>query len=129
MNINFKQIKKFLLSGGGATLVHYVSMISLIYLSVTPVVATIIGAILGATANYIFQYYYTFESKKSHFKTLSRYTITILFSFLTNAIIFALLYENLHFHIVVSQVLATMIVTLQNFILYKYLVFLDKVKK
>ncbi|MFA5454270.1 MAG: GtrA family protein [Sulfurimonas sp.] len=120
------RIFKFLYTGGFSTLVHYASMFGLVYLSVSPIVSTFIGAILGAIVNYILQYYITFNSKKSHFITGIKYIFVVLLGVGSNTIIFALFYEKIGFTILVAQVATTTIVTVQNFLFYKFLVFKER---
>lgn len=126
MNIDFTKIFKFLITGGLATLIHYVCMFILIYLTISPVIATFIGAIIGAIVNYILQYYVTFNSKKSHFVSILKYVITVLLGIVSNTLLFILFYEKLNFLIIIAQLLTTLIVTVQNFVLYKFLVFEER---
>ena len=124
MQINYIQVKKFLLSGGSATAVHFSVMAVFIYFGLDSFYATIIGSISGAIFNYVLQYFYTFNSDKSHFKSIATYSIAVFLSFLSNAYLFSLFNYDLKMGIIFSQLVTTSIVTLQNYIVYKYFVFL-----
>jgi putative flippase GtrA len=123
------KIFKFLYTGGFSTVVHYTSMFVLVYLTVSPVISTLVGAILGAIVNYILQYYVTFNSKKSHFTTGVRYIIVVFIGVGSNTLIFALFYEIINLTILQAQIVTTIIVTVQNFLFYKFLVFEERDKR
>ena len=119
-------MKRFILSGGSATLLHYSAMALLIAVGIDPVYATAAGAFVGAIFNYILQYHYTFQSDKSHIYAIFTYSLTVLFGFLSNELIFVLFYNFLNAGIITSQLSATAVVTIQNYLVYKYLVFSPK---
>lgn len=129
MKIGYIKIFKFLLTGGLSTLIHYLTMFILIKLSISPVVSTFIGAIVGAIVNYVLQYFITFNSKKSHFQTIIKYLITVFLGIISNTVLFSLFYKEFDFLIIIAQILTTIFVTIQNFLLYKFLVFEEKNKK
>jgi len=101
-------------------------MAMLIVVGIDPVYATAAGAFAGAIFNYIMQYYYTFKSDKTHMYAVFTYSLTVLFGFLTNELIFVLFYKFLNEVVIISQLSATAVVTIQNYLAYKYLVFLSK---
>jgi len=123
MNIDLSHIKRFLLSGGSATLLHYSVMALLIFLGIEAAYATAVGALCGAVFNYVLQYHYTFKSSKSHLETIGVYGVTVLVGLLSNEVIFIFFYHYLEQSIIISQLLTTAIVTVQNYLLYKYFVF------
>ena len=90
---------------------------------IDPVYATAIGAFIGAIFNYILQYHYTFKSDRSHIYAIFTYSLTVLFGLLSNELIFILFYNVLDAGIIISQLSATAVVTIQNYLFYKYLVF------
>jgi len=126
MQINFHQMKRFILSGGSATLLHYSVMALLIVAGIDPVYATAIGALCGAIFNYILQYHYTFKSDRSHSYAVFTYSLAVLFGLLSNELIFVLFYNVLNAGVIISQLIATAVVTIQNYLVYKYLVFSPK---
>lgn len=126
MVIDFNQIKKFILSGGSATLLHYVVMALLILVSIDPTYATAAGALFGAIFNYILQYHYTFKSDRAHTYTILTYTLAALFGLLVNEVVFVLFYKVVNAGVIISQLSATAVVTIQNYLLYKYFVFSSK---
>ena len=126
MSIDFHHIKRFLLSGGSATLLHYSVMGLLIFMGIEPMYATGIGALFGAVFNYILQYHYTFKSTRTHVKTIGVYSLTVMAGLLSNEFIFVFFYHYLDLKVIVSQLITTSIVTVQNYLMYKYLVFQRK---
>jgi len=123
LSLNLQQIKRFVLSGGSATLLHFVSMGLLIYWGMDPVWATSAGAVAGAVFNYIFQYYYTFRSDRQHRYSMLAYLIAAVLAWLSNLMLFVLFHEILGTDVITAQLITTLIVTVQNFFVYKKLVF------
>lgn len=101
-------------------------MAILIAVGIDPVYATAGGAFVGAIFNYIMQYYYTFKSDNTHIYAVFTYSLTVLFGFLSNELIFVLFYNFLKERVIISQLSATAVVTIQNYLAYKYLVFSSK---
>ena len=125
LNLNLYQIKRFILSGGSATALHFATMGLLIYRGVEPLWATSAGAIIGALFNYILQYYYTFRSDRLHRHSVLAYLLAAGLAWLTNLAVFALLHNILGAGVIIAQLGATLIVTIQNYLVYKKLVFLQ----
>lgn len=126
LRFDFSQIKRFILSGGVATLVHLASMGGLVSAGLNPIVSTSVGVILGAITNYILQYYYTFDADDKHMSSGFKYIITVGISFVSNLILFTVFYNVLNLSVISSQLLTSAIVALQNYTIYKYFVFLRK---
>lgn len=124
--MNFHQINRFILSGGSATLLHYSVMVLLMFEGIYPVYATAIGALCGAIFNYFLQYHYTFKSDKSHLHTMFAYSIAAGVAFLSNSLLFVFFYNFLNIEVILSQLVTTAIVTVQNYLLYKYFIFFSK---
>jgi len=123
MNIDLAHIKRFLLSGGSATLLHYSVMGVLVLAGAEPVYATGIGAFFGAVFNYVLQYHYTFRSSRSHLQAIGVYSLTVIAGLLSNEVLFILFYRYLDLSVVIAQLSTTALVTGQNYLLYKYFVF------
>ena len=132
-NLNLHQIKRFIISGGSATCLHFIVMGLLIFGGMDAIWATSIGAASGAVFNYILQYYYTFVSDRRHLHSMAAYLMAASLAWLTNLGVFsllhknlgefALLHKNLGAGIIISQLVTTLIVTIQNYLVYKKLVF------
>lgn len=125
LKLNLYRIKRFILSGGSATALHFTVMGLLIYWEVDPLWATSTGAVAGALFNYILQYYYTFRSDRQHSHSILAYLFAAVLAWLTNLAVFALLHNMLGAGIIIAQLGATLIVTIQNYVVYKKLVFLQ----
>ena len=127
--LNLHQIKRFIISGGSSTALHYITMGLLIFLSMDATWATSIGAVSGAICNYVLQYYYTFRSDRKHRYSLQVYLISSVLAWLSNLLLFMLFHKILEVGVIIAQLVTTLIVTLQNFIMYKKLVFLPNTGK
>lgn len=124
--MDWKQLKRFVMSGGGATLIHLSSMTFLIWLDVNAIFATAFGMVLGAVMNYLFQYYYTFDSNTKHHTSILKYGMSVAISFASNMLLFTLFYTLLHVNAFISQLLTSALVAVQNYCIYKKFVFLRK---
>jgi len=122
--LDMRQIKKFIIGGGSATLCHLGTMALLIWLGVNATIATSVGMIVGAFYNYIFQYYYTFNSTQKHHKSFLKYIITVSIYFISNLLLFTLFHNVLQYEVFISQIITSGIVAVQNYIIYKKFVFL-----
>jgi len=129
LSLDLHQIKRFILSGGSSTAVHFATMGLLIYFGMDAVLATSTGAVAGAIFNYILQYFYTFRSDRRHLHSMAAYLVAAVLAWLSNLLLFVLFHEILGAGIITAQLTTTLIVTLQNFIVYKKLVFLQNTGK
>ena len=121
-----KLVSRFLVSGGIATAVHWVTFWGLIHLQIEAVLASSIGAFAGAVMNYILQYFFTFKMKRLHKQALLAYIPTLTISWLLNLGLFYSLYGSLFPEPLMAQVVTTSIIMLVNFLLYKKVVFRAK---
>jgi len=126
IELDIVQIKKFLLTGGGATICHLGMMWFLVWFGFNATLSSSVGVIIGAVVNYIFQYHYTFESDTKHSKSIRNYLITVMLSFVSNLILFMFFHEFLKINVLFSQLLTSAMVALQNYIIYKKFVFLKE---
>ena len=117
-----QRIGRFLIGGGSATLVHFLVMALCVSLGVHAVAATAIGMVAGAVYNYLFQYYFVFHSNQEHPPALIRYGVTVGLYFITNVLLFTLFYHIVGLGVFWSQILATAVVALQNYWMYKHFV-------
>lgn len=105
------QIGRYLTASGIGTAAHYALMASLIHLAgVDAVVASSIGAVVGAVIIYILNYYVTFQSKKNHQVAALRFTLVAAFSVLANGMILKGLLSWLDWHYILLQGITTLTV-------------------
>jgi putative flippase GtrA len=121
-----KLVLRFLVSGGIATAIHWATLWGLIILQVEAVLASSIGAFVGAIANYFLLYFFNFKTKRRHKKALLAYRPVVLVSWLLNLVLFYCLYSWLLPDPLMAQVVTTGVVMVVNFLLYKKLVFRSK---
>ena len=121
-----KLVLRFLVSGGIATAVHWATLWGLINLHIEAVLASSIGAFIGAIVNYVLQYFFTFKTKRLHKQALLAYIPAVSISWLLNLGLFYSLYRSLFSEPLMAQVVTTSIIMLVNFLLYKKVVFLAK---
>jgi len=133
---------RYFISGGLATIVHFAVLMSLLeYHLVSPVQATMIGALCGFLVNYPMQMRWTFKAQGSHKRFFSRYLLVTLIMFGLNAGIFWLATQPLSLDFLLSlpfpsqieqphhlgywyaQIIATGVVFFCNFIINHYFTF------
>ena len=122
---SYTQLIRFVLSGGLATASHWLVMAFAISLGVIPVVATAIGAIIGAVVNYILQRNVTFQSNTPHRSALQRYLIVCLLIWAANLFFFFILYHISLLSAVYAQGITTFVVAFMSYLLFKKVVFHD----
>lgn len=114
-NISLRSLLSFVLVGGFATGVQYAVMALLIWLVDCPLVlASGIGFVISAVANYLLNARLTFRSKESHGKTLPRFIVTALLGLAINSLLLAFL-VSLGMHPALAQLLTTLGVLLWNY--------------
>ncbi len=121
-----KLVLRFLVSGGIATAVHWATLWGLIHLQVEAVLASSIGAFVGAIVNYVLQYFFTFKTKRQHKQALLAYIPAVAFSWSLNLVLFYSLYGGLFTEPLMAQVVTTAVVAVVNFLVYKKVVFRAK---
>jgi putative flippase GtrA len=124
MKNTFKQFVIFSVVGAIGTLGHYSVLIILVELfDLNPVLATTFGFITGALINYILNYHITFKSKKAHKEALTKFLLVAVIGAAINSLIMYLGTEIIGLHYMISQILATGLVLILNFIVNKYWTF------
>ena len=99
---------RFLMVGGIATLIQYIVLIGTVEgWHWNAVLASSLGYILSAIANYLLNYYFTFRSGHPHGVAVARFAIVAAAGFALNALLMELLAVKLHVPYVLSQLLAT----------------------
>jgi putative flippase GtrA len=99
-----------------ATGIQYVVLIALVQLlDIAPVVASAIGFVTSAVANYLLNYHLTFESQKAHIDSGIKFIVIASLGLLLNSLIMYMGIEMLRIHYLLTQLAATGIVLLWNF--------------
>jgi len=107
---------RFLIVGGIATLIQYVALIwSVERWHWNAVLASSLGYLLSAIANYLLNYYFTFRSDKRHSVAITRFAIVAAAGFALNALLMELLTVKIHLPYVLSQVMATIGTLIWNY--------------
>lgn len=93
------------------TAAHYTLLFLLVRgFSVGVVLASTLGAILGAIIIYLLNYFFTFKSQKTHLETASKFTVIALLSVLLNSLCLNAIISNFTIHYLLAQVMATLVV-------------------
>lgn len=115
---------KFFLSGGLATLFQYVLLeIGITYFLVSASIASGVGYLGGSILNYLLNYFFTFQSKKSHVKTTLKFYVMVVFGWFSNILLMWIMVDNQGFNVWISQFFTTIIVFMWNFFISKLWVF------
>ncbi|MEN8213786.1 MAG: GtrA family protein [Pseudomonadota bacterium] len=117
------EVMRFITAGGMATLSHWLTMALLIAAGALPALATAVGAVVGAVANYLLQKAYTFRSGHSHHIVLPRYVAACALLWLANLLLFILLHRLFDLSIPPAQLLTTAFVALLSYWLFRSVVF------
>jgi putative flippase GtrA len=106
---------RFVLVGGVATSIQYLLLFGLVHWTgANPVLASSLGFVVSAFANYLLNYYYTFRSKHEHGPALLKFMVIAGVGLILNLMIMQILTgETLHY--LIAQVIATAVVLLWSF--------------
>lgn len=111
-----RQFIRFAAVGACGTLVQYATLeIGTTWLSMLPEWASAIGYMLGSVVNYLLNYFFTFESGKSHMEAASKYFTLLGIGFCINTGLMALLAHHLGWNKWIAQFLVTGIGLIWNF--------------
>lgn len=116
--VNFLgQFIRFAGIGGVCTALQYLILILLVKLfDVYPVTASTIGYIISALLNYQLNRVYTFLSDAGHSYALPRFFAIAFAGLLLNAAVLGCMHSFLGMHYILSQIVATAITLIWNFI-------------
>jgi len=114
---------RFIVSGGAATLSHWLTMALLILAGMDSAMATAAGAAIGAGVNYLMQKTYTFRSESSHRVALPRYIAACALLWLANLLLFVSLNRLFALPVVPAQFVTTALVAMMSYLLYRRIVF------
>jgi putative flippase GtrA len=110
------QFGRFFLVGGFSTALQYLILFALVQAGgVDPVVASSVGYVLSALANYDLNYRLTFRSRVPYLGGMLRYALVMTTGLLLNGAIMAAGTKVLGMHYLVAQVAATVVVLFWNF--------------
>lgn len=119
-----RQFSIFTLVGAVGTITHYLTLVILVEVFfINAVVASAFGATVGAFTNYFLNYIYTFRSTIPHIKSLPKFMSIATAGFALNALIMFWGTEVVQIYYLFSQIIATGIVLIWNFIGNKYWTF------
>ena len=118
------EFTKFLCVGLICTLVQYFLLFILVELtSIYAVTASAIAYILSAVVSYFLNYHFTFQVNNNHATTLAKFIFMVFIGFLANTLIFYFVFNHFMLPYLFTQLVATVLVLMQNFILSKYWTF------
>jgi len=114
------QFGRFLLVGGFCTALQYLILAALVQAAgVDPVVASSIGYLLSALANYDLNYRLTFRSRVPYLGGMLRFALVMTTGLVLNGAVMALGTKALALHYLVAQVAATIVVLFWNFFAHR----------
>lgn len=111
------QFVRYFVSGGSALFLHVATLVLLVEVFGSwPTVASGIGFVVATVWNYTLQRYWVFEADGSHRVLFSRYVAVTFVTFGLNIALFWLLYRIVGLWYPASQVVATGVIFLVNFV-------------
>jgi putative flippase GtrA len=111
-----RQFLRFAAVGACGTLVQYTTLeVGTEWLAIQAAWASAIGYVLGSVVNYVLNYFFTFESGKSHTEAATKYFSLLAVGFCINTGLMALLVHHLGWNKWIAQILATGIGLIWNF--------------
>jgi putative flippase GtrA len=112
--------------GAVGTLAHYLALVMLVeMIGTNAVVASTLGATLGALVNYVLNRRYTFRSGKRHTEALTKFLVVAAIGLTLNALLMLVFFDTLDFHYLAAQVISTVLVLTWNFVGNKLWTFSD----
>lgn len=106
---------KFAGVGGIATLIQYaILMLFIEWFLMNETAAAAASFIISAFINYYLNYHYTFKSIKPHRSVLPKFLVIAHIGLVTNVLIFSF-FNQMGYHYLVSQAIATLTVLFINF--------------
>lgn len=112
-----RQFLQFAAVGLCGTAVHYATLWAGVeWLGMSAVIASATGYVLGSIVNYLLNYFFTFDSKKSHVEAASKYYAVIGVGWCINTALMALFVNVLQLNYWLAQVITTGIGLIWNFL-------------
>lgn len=116
-----KVFAKFLGIGSIATLIQYLILVVLVESTIIPpYIASAIGYAISAIFNYLANYYFSFESSADHILAIGKFIFVVAIGLILNSVLMFFATELLNYNYILSQLVATSIITISNFILLKH---------
>lgn len=113
---HLSRLVRFIAVGGVATAIQYAILILLVRgLAMAPTLASSIGFVLSAVANYLLNYRFTFQSNRPHGPAAAKFGLLAGAGLLINAVIMHLT-TGLGLHYLIAQCCATGVVLFWNFV-------------
>ncbi len=117
----------FGLVGAVGTACQYVVLIVLVrFAGIDAVIASTLGAIVGAIVNFLLNHRFTFQAEAPMQETGPRYAVLVLVAFANNALLIWLMVSQLRWNYLVAQVVATIVVFFVNYLIGSLWVFGDR---
>ncbi len=114
-NLSSRSFLRFLLVGGGATLLQYLIMAALMALCEVPAVrASTIGFLLSAIFNYWANARFTFAAQGGHRRSILRFAVTLCAGLAINALVLYA-FKKMGAAIWLAQLIATGVVLVWNY--------------
>lgn len=111
-----KQFFSFAAVGMIGTVFHYIVLVCAVSgFQVKPLIGSMVGFLVGATVNYLGNYYITFKSDKAHIESSIKFFLIALSGFVINAVIMITLPLVFNFHYLIDQSIATILILFWNF--------------
>lgn len=111
-----RQIGRFLLTGGVATTLHYLTLAVCVHgFGWAAWLGSGIGYLAGSVVSYVMNYFFTFGSALSHNQAVPRFYLAVAIGWALNTSIVALLVEGMSWNPWLAQVFSTIIVITWNF--------------
>ena len=121
-----RQFLRFLLVGGGCTVLQYLVMYLMIkWRGLDFALASNIGYLAGAVVNYSINRVFTFESETAYGRGLLKFILLVLVALVLNYTIVRILTTQFRVHVVIAQILATGTTLFWNFFGSRLFVFPD----
>lgn len=115
---------RFAMMGGIGTAAQYLTLVALVHAAgIDAVLASSIGAIVGAIVNYLLNQHVTFRGQRSWKETGPRYVVVVAIGFVLNAAVMALLVHGLALNYLASQIIATGVTFVVNFLISHFWAF------
>jgi putative flippase GtrA len=95
-------------------------------MGVDAVISSALGFLVGAVTNYLLNYKLTFRSGKRHGEAATKFAIVAAVGLGLNTSVMAIFVDWMHLHYLLSQILATGLVLLWNFVANRQWTFSDQ---
>ncbi len=123
-NVFDKAFIRFLMVGGGATVVQFLLLLFFVECSgLNKVASSVVAFSLSAMLNYLLNYYITFKGRQPHRQAFPKFLVVVALGLFINTCVFA--FSQQFFHYVLAQAIATVVTVLSNFVLHKFWIYAD----